>query len=107
MTTSPLVCDQQTAEGAGRDSPARVQRLGRATDRRAVARQKSLADNYAQFAQTCQHSASGIVDACGPKSPDSHRVVWGLNARPPETPPRAFLRLTPLPAGFFLFSAFL
>ena len=39
-------------------------------------------DDYAQFTQTCQDS-SGTVDACGPKSPDSHRVVWGLTSRPP------------------------
>jgi len=45
-----------------------------ATDRRPLPNRK-LADNYAQSAQTCQDSASGIVDACGPKSPDSHRVV--------------------------------
>ena len=85
MTDEPsAVCDQQTAEGSGRRSRG-VQRLGRATDRRPLPAKK-LADNYAQFAQTCQHSASGIVDACGPKSPDSHRVVWGLNARPPVPP---------------------
>ena len=44
---------------------------------------RKLVDDYAQFARTCQDSVSGIVDACGPKSPDSHRVVWGLTSRPP------------------------
>jgi hypothetical protein len=44
---------------------------------------RMLVDGYAQFAQTCRASASGIVDACGPGSPDSHRVVWGLTSRPP------------------------
>jgi hypothetical protein len=29
----------------------------------------------------CQDCASGIVDECGPKSPGSHRVVWGLISR--------------------------
>ncbi len=47
-----------------------------------------LADGYAQSAPTCPDSASGIADACGPGSPDSHRVVWGLTSRPP-VPPRA------------------
>jgi hypothetical protein len=52
-----------------------LQRLGRASDGWPLPARK-LADNYAQFAPTCQDPASGIVDACGPKSPDSHRVVW-------------------------------
>ena len=55
-------------------------------------------DGYAQFAQTCPDSASGIADACGPGSPDSHRVVWGLTSRPP-VPPRAFLRFPVCPPG--------
>ena len=104
MTDEPsAVCDQQTA----RAQPALPgSAASGARDRQtAVARQK-LADNYAQFAQTCQHSGSGIVDACGPKSPDSHRVVWGLNARPP-VPPGGLSSGYPLPAGFFLFSTFL
>ena len=42
--------------------------------------------------------ASGIADACGPGSPDSHRVVWGLTSRPP-VPPRAFLRFPVCPPG--------
>jgi hypothetical protein len=62
-----------------------VQRLGRATDRWPLPARK-LVDDYAQFAQTCRDSASGIVDACGPKSPDSHRVVRGLTSRPPVSP---------------------
>jgi hypothetical protein len=41
-------------------------------------------------------SASAIVDACGPKSPDSHRAVWGLNSRPP-VPPAGFLRFPGCP----------
>ena len=49
-----------------------------------------------------------MIDACGPKSPDSHRVVWGLTSWPP-VPLRAFLRfpvcprvlpLRPLSSGF-------
>ena len=49
--------------------------------------------------------ASGIVDACGPKSPDSHRVVWGLTSRPP-VPLRAFLRFPVCPPGPSPSSAF-
>ena len=44
-------------------------------------------------------SASGIVDACGPGSPDSHPVVWGLTSRPP-VPPAGFPPVSRLPAGF-------
>jgi hypothetical protein len=62
-----------------------VRRLGRATDRKPLPARK-LVDDYAQFARTCQDSVSGIVGACGPKSPDSHRVVWGLTSRPPVSP---------------------
>ena len=57
-----------------------------------------LVDDYAQVAQTCRDSASGTVDACGPKSPDFHRVVWGLTSRPP-VPQRAFLRFPVCPLG--------
>ncbi len=45
-----------------------------------------------------------LLHACGPKSPDSHRVVWGLTSRPPvllRTPsgfPSFALRLFPSPA---------
>jgi hypothetical protein len=74
-----------------------AQRLRRATNRRPLPARK-LADGYAHFAQTCRASASGIVDACGPGSPDSHRVVWGLTSRPP-VPPRAFLRFPVCPPG--------
>ncbi len=80
---STAVCDQQTAEGAGRA-------LGEHS-------------GYAQFAQTCPDSASGIVDACGPGSPDSHRVVWGLTSRPP-VPPAGFPPVSRLPAGFSPFA---
>ena len=62
------VCDQQTAEGAGRRSRG-VHRLRRATDRRPLPARK-LVDGYAQ--QACRDSASGIVDTCGPGSPGSH-----------------------------------
>jgi hypothetical protein len=72
-----------------------------AADRRPLPARK-LADNSAQFAQTCQDSASGIVDACGPKSPGSHRVVWGLTSRPP-VPPAGFPPASRLPAGYFPF----
>jgi hypothetical protein len=70
-----------------------------ATDRWPLPARK-LVDDYAQFARTCQDSASGTVGACGPKSPDSHRVVWGLTSRPP-VPPAGFPPVSRLPAGFF------
>jgi hypothetical protein len=82
-----------------------VQRLGRAPDRWPLPARK-LVDDYAQFARTCQDSASGIVDAGGPKSPDSHQVVWGLTSRPP-VPLRAFLRFPVCPPGPSPSSAFL
>jgi len=47
---------------------------------------KKLVDDHAQFAQAWRGYADGIVDACGPKSPDSHRVIWGLTSRPPVSP---------------------
>jgi hypothetical protein len=59
---------------------------------------RKLLDDNAQFAQTCRDSASGIADTCGPRSPGSHRVVWGLTARPP-VPLRAFLRFPVCPPG--------
>jgi hypothetical protein len=91
-------CGLRSADRGGRRSRSRgVQRLGRATDRRPLPA-RELMDDYAQFAQTCRDSASGIVDVCGPGSPDSHRVVWGLTSRPP-VPPRAFLRFPVCPPG--------
>ena len=74
-----------------------VQRLRRAADSRPLPARKLLDDN-AQFAQTCRDSATGIADACGPRSPGSHRVVWGLTARPP-VPLRASLRFPVCPPG--------
>ena len=47
-------------------------------------------------------SASGVVDGCGPKSPGSHRAVWGLISRPPVSP-AGFPPVSRLPAGFFPF----
>jgi hypothetical protein len=91
---STAVCDQQTER---RSRSRGAQRLRRATNRRPSPARKQV-DGCAQFAQTCRDSASGIVDACGPGSPDSHRVVWGLTSRPP-VPPRAFLRFPVCPPG--------
>ncbi len=39
-----------------------------------------------------------MVGACGPKSPESHRVVWGLTSRPPVSP-AGFPPVSRLPAG--------
>jgi hypothetical protein len=100
-TDSTAVCDQQAARGAGH-TPGETQRLGRATDRWPLPARKLVGD-CAQFAQTCQNSASGIVNACGPGSPDSHRVVWGLTSRPP-VPPAGFPPVSRLPAGFSPFA---
>ena len=98
-----LNCGPRSADRRGRKSRSRgAQRLGRATDRRPLPASK-LAGDYAQFAQTCPDSASGIVNACGPGSPDSHRVVWGLTSRPP-VPPAGFPPVSRLPAGFSPFA---
>ena len=95
MRTNLSQVGYQTAEVAGRalGSTAAAARLkgGRCPTRK-------LAGGYAQFAQTCPDSASGTADACGPGSPDSHRVVWGLTSRPP-VPLRAFLRFPVCPPG--------
>ena len=96
---STAICDQQTAE-------AQVGALGECvvwgpTDRRPLPARK-LVDDYAQFAQACQDCATGTADACGPGSPDSHRVVWGLTSRPPVSP-AGFPPVSRLPAGFFPF----
>ena len=96
-------CSLRSADRQGRRSRSRgAQRLGRATDRRPLPPRK-LAGDHAQSAQTCQDSASGIVNACGPGSPDSHRVVWGLTSRPP-VPPAGFPPVSRLPAGFSPFA---
>ena len=93
---STAVCDRQTAEGAGRG-------LGEHSGRGAAERRplpaRTLAGGYAQFAPTCRASASGIINACGPGSPDSHRVVWGLTSHVLRFPPRAFLRFPVCPPG--------
>jgi len=90
---STAVCSQPAAEGAGRRSRG-AQRVGRPLPARL------LVDDYAQYAQTCRDAASGIIRASGPKSPDSHRVVWGLISRPPGSP-AGFPPVSRLPAGFF------
>jgi len=101
MTAAPFaLCDQQTAKNSGRGFRG-VRYMGRASDRWPLPARK-LVDDHAQSEQTCQGSASGIRDACGPKSPDSHRVVWGLTSRPPVFP-AGFPPVSRLPAGFFPF----
>ena len=94
---STAVCDQQTAEGAGCRALGKCSVWGARLTCRLVPARKLL-DDTAQFAQTCRDSASGIADARGPRSPGSHRVVWGLTARPP-VPLRAFLRFPVCPPG--------
>ena len=94
---STAICDQQRA-GAAQGSRG-MQRLGRTGSTTAVAR-RSKADERAVRAKPARTLLSGIVDACGPKSPDSHRVVsWGLASRPPGHPV-GFPPVYPLPAGF-------
>jgi hypothetical protein len=53
---------------------------------------------YAQFTRL----ARGFVNASGPESPDSHRVVRGLTSRPPVSP-AGFPPVSRLPAEFFPF----
>jgi hypothetical protein len=92
-------CGLRSADRRGRRTGAlgECSVPGRATDRQPLPARK-LVDDYAQFARTCQDSVSGIVGACGPKSPDSHRVVWGLTSRPPVSP-AGFPPVSRLPAG--------
>ena len=94
-------CGLRSADrrGAGRRSPGYSGWDARLTDDRYP---PEAGGRPAQFAQTCQDSASGIADACGPKSPDSHRVVWGLTSRPPVSP-AGFPPVSRLPTGFFPF----
>ena len=94
---STAVCDQKTAEGAGCRVLGECSVWGARLTCRLLPARKLLDDN-AQFAQACRDSASGIADVCGPRSPGSHRVVWGLTARPP-VPLRAFLRFPVCPPG--------
>jgi hypothetical protein len=99
---STAVCDQQPQPPRAQLALSGAQRLRRATDRRPLPAGK-LVDGYAQFAQTCRASASGIEDACGPGSPDSHRVVWGLTSRLPVSL-AGFPPVSRLPAGFSPFA---
>jgi len=92
---SAAACDQQTAKAQAGALGERV--VWGATDRRPLPARK-LVDDYAQFAQACQDCATGTADACGPGSPDSHRVVWGLTSRPPVSP-AGFPPVSRLPAG--------
>ena len=98
---STAVCDQQTAECACPQLSGEHTGCGAANWRPPPARK--LADGYAQSAQTRRACASGIVNACGPGSPDSHRVVWGLTSRPPVSP-AGFPPVSRLPAGFSPFA---
>ena len=78
-----------------------VQRLGRATDRRPCP-PESWWTTMRSSRRPARNSASGVVDGCGPKSPDSHRAVWDLIARPP-VPPAGLPPVSRLPAGFVPF----
>jgi hypothetical protein len=97
---SGAVCGQR----APRAQPGALRgaACGRATGGRPLPSTK-LADDDAQFAQTSQDSASGVVDECGPKSPDSHRVVWGLTSRPAGSP-AGLPPASRLPTGFAPFA---
>ena len=98
--SSTAVCDQQAAEGASRRSRG-AQHLGSATGRRPCP-PESLWTTMRSSRRPGQDSSSGIVNGCGPKSPGSHRAVWGLIARPPVSP-ADFPPVSRLPAGFFPF----
>jgi hypothetical protein len=94
---STAVCDQQTAESAGPQLSGEHSGCGaRLTGGRCPPGSWRTAMRSSR--NLCRASASGIADACGPGSPDSHRVVWGLTSRPP-VPPRAFLRFPVCPPG--------
>jgi hypothetical protein len=75
-----------------------VTRNPRASDRPTDGRCRQLVYDYARFAGPARTIPAVMTDACGPKSPDSHRVVWGLTSRPP-VPLRAFLRFPVCPPG--------
>ena len=66
-------CDQQTAQGAGCRVLGECSVWGARLTCRLLPARKLLDDN-ARFAQACRDCASGIADACGPRSPGSHRV---------------------------------
>ena len=75
-----------------------MHRLGRPTDRGPAVAGQEAGGGHAQFAQACQDSASGIVDACGPKSP----ALTGWSGASPHVlrfPLRAFLRFPVCPPG--------
>ena len=94
--SSTAVCDQQTAEGASRRSRG-AQHLGSATGRRPCP-PESWWTTMRSSRRPGQDLSSGIVNGCGPKSPGSHRAVWGLIARPPVSP-AGFPPVSRLPAG--------
>ena len=98
--SSTAVFDQQTAEGASRRSRG-AQHLGSATGRRPCP-PESWWTTMRSSRRPGQDSSSGIVNGCGPKSPGSHRAVWGLIARPPVSP-AGFPPVPRLPAWFFPF----
>jgi hypothetical protein len=98
---STAVCDQQTAEAAGRRSRG-VQRLARATDRWPLPARK-LVDDYAQLAQTCQRDRRCVrpqIPGLSPGGSGPHLTSSGF-------PLRAFLRFPVCPPGPSPSSAFL
>jgi len=98
--SSTAVCDQQAAEGASRRSRG-AQHLGSATGRRPCPPERWWT-TMRSSRRPAKDSASGIVNGCGPKSPGSHRAVWGLISRPPGFP-AGFPPVSRLPAGLFPF----
>ena len=61
-------------------------RLSRPSSRRPVA-YPATARRYAVRSGHAGTRPTAPVDGCGPKSPDSHRVVWGLISRLPVSRP--------------------
>ena len=98
---STAVCDQQAHRAHPGGLPG-VLRLGaRLTGGRCPP--ESWRTTIRRSRRPARSPAAGTVDACGPKSPDSHRVVWGLTSLPPVHPV-GFPPVSRLPAGFVPFA---
>jgi len=89
------------AQGAPRGLPGGLRLGARLTGGRCPP--ESWRTTIRRSRRPARSPAAGTVDACGPKSPDSHRVVWGLTSRPPVHPV-GFPPVSRLPAGFVPFA---
>ena len=87
-TCSPhLTGRQRYARATSASSPGPgTLRLSRSSWRRPGAH-PAAARRYAVRSDHARTRPAAPVHGCGPKSPDSHRVVWGLISRPPASRP--------------------